>query len=54
MIFVLNDQEKNQDGIRKKEKHFVSNKSPKLKSKNKQSPVRTRRLPVTRSEDFLW
>jgi hypothetical protein len=27
MIFVLNDQEKNQDGITKKEKHFISNKS---------------------------
>jgi hypothetical protein len=54
MISAINDQGKNPDGNRNKGKHFISNKSELLKSNNKQLPVRNRRLPVTRSEDFLW
>jgi hypothetical protein len=54
MFSVINDQGKNPDGNRNNENYFISSKSEMLKSNNKQLPVRTRRLPVTRSEDFLW
>ena len=54
MISGINGQGINPDGNRNKENHIILNKTKMLKSNNNKLPVRTRKLPITRSEDFLW